>query len=331
MKVIHAPIEIAGQMGTLSQGLRERGVDAVAYNTFHTYLGYRENLYRTDVYELERLLPDAMAYFDLFHFHYGATLAPDYLDLPELKRRGKGMVMHHWGNDVRTHAVASVKNPYVYTGDSQPPEKIDSMLRGISRWIDHAIVQDREVYAYLAPYYSKIHLLPLAFPVRRTQPIYPAAIEREPLILHAPTQPLFKGTAQVEEAIAALKRKGLSFRYLRIEGMSHRQAMETYRAADLIIDQILCGSYGLLSVEAMSLGKPVIAYLREDLWGNEAERPPIASAHPGTIADVLEEIIRSPALRQELGRKGRAFAEQIHDIGAVSEQLIRIYRQVMGR
>ncbi|MBE3554347.1 MAG: glycosyltransferase family 1 protein [Thermicanus sp.] len=330
MKVMLAPIEIAGQMGILAKGLTGIGITAAAYNTFYTYLGYRDPLFNVDAYELERIIPDAVRYFDLFHFHHGATLAPRFLDLKEIKRMKKGVVMHHWGNDVRVHAIASQKNPYVYTGDSPPPETIDATLKEISRFVEHAVVQDYEVYAYLLPYYKKIHLLPLAFSVFETIPRYPGQEEREPLILHAPTQPLFKGTKQIEEALARLKEKGLSFRYRRIEGMSNREALQAYREADLIIDQILCGSYGLLSVEGMSLGKPVVAYIREDLKGTYPEVPPIASAHPGNIIQVLEELIRSPSLRRELGEKGRKYAERVHDIRQVTQGLLRIYNQVIG-
>ncbi|CCQ96872.1 conserved hypothetical protein [[Clostridium] ultunense Esp] len=301
MKVMQAPIEIAGQMGILSKGLQPHGVSSVAYNYFHTYLDYREHRFNVDGYELERMLPDAVRYFDLFHFHYGYTLTPNFRDLKEIKKLGKKMLMHHWGNDVRTHAIASLSNPYVYTGDSPSPEQIDQRLKQLTQSIDHAIVQDYEVYPYLVPYYKHIHILPLAFPVRDTIPVYPSLGEENPLIIHAPTQPRFKGTEYIENALQRLKEKGLSFRYKRIEGMSNRDALKAYQEADLVVDQILCGSYGLFAVEGMSLGKPVVGYIREDLALTYPEMPPIVSANPTTIAQVLEELIKSRvcAVRQE--------------------------------
>lgn len=329
LKVMQAPIEIAGQMGSLSKALSAYGVLSVAYNYFHTYLNYREHRFNVDAYELERLLPEAIHYFDLFHFHYGYTLTPNFRDLKEIKRVGKKIVMHHWGSDVRVEAMAKLSNPYVYTGDSPPPDQVDQRLKELSKVIDHAIVQDYEVYPYLVPYYKHIHVLPVAFPVKETTPVYPSTLETEPLIIHAPTQPLFKGTQYIEEALHQLKAKGYSFRYKRIEGLSNREALQAYKEADLVIDQILCGSYGLLSVEAMSLGKPVVAYIREDLAPTFPEIPPILSANPTTITRVLEEVFLSPQLRREKGEKGRIYAEKYHEVNEVARRLVHIYEQVM--
>ena len=38
------------------------------------------------------------------------------------------------------------------------------------------------------------------------------------------------------------------------------------RESDVVIDQILMGTYARLAIESMALGKPVICYLREDLF-----------------------------------------------------------------
>ncbi|WP_274363650.1 glycosyltransferase [Paenibacillus thermotolerans] len=328
MRVMHCPIEIAGQMGILSKGLQRLGVTSEAFNTFHTYLNYREHVHNVDIFELEWILQDAIRYFDVFHFHYAATMTQDFSDLEQIRSLGKSMIMHHWGNDVRTHQLAAMKNPYVYTGDSPPSDYIHDRLTKLAQWIEHAIVQDYEVYPYVAPYYKKVHVLPIAFDVLSVAPQYPSVNEPNPLVIHAPTNPLFKGTSFIEEALEQLRDEGVSFRYQRIENLSNVEALKYYREADIVVDQILCGTYGLFAVEAMSMGKPVIGFIREDLKGLFPEEPPIISADPDHIYSVLKEVITEPKLRYEAGMKGRKYAEKHHHIDVVAQGLLEIYRKL---
>jgi hypothetical protein len=328
MRILQCPIEIAAQMGTLSKCLQKAGHFATSFNTFHTYLGYRDYIHNVDAYEVEVVSRDAIEYFDLFHYHYGQTMLPKYADLPLIAEKRKPMVMHHWGNDVRTHDVASKNNKYVYTEDSPPAEMVHESLQQISKYIDHAIVQDYEVYPYVSSYYKYVHVLPIAFDVKSVKPVYPSEDALNPLIIHAPTNPLFKGTAFIEQAIERLRSEGHLFRYIRIEHMSNAEALDLYQQADIVVDQILCGSYGMFAVEAMSLGKPVVGYIREDLIPTYLEEPPIVPGNPDEVYDSLKQLLLQPELRSKIGRNSRRYVEKYHALDAVTKRLMDIYRQV---
>lgn len=323
MNIFHGTIEIAGQMGILCGELKRRGHRAVGYNMFHSYLGYEDHLINTNAEEIAAMHRHMIHFFDVFHFHYASSLLPEYKDLDQIASRGKKMVMHHWGNDVRFHDKARVHNRYVYTGDSPANEVIHDRLTTITGLIKQAIVQDYEVYEHVAPYYDQVHVVPIAIDLSFFEPVEAVKKER-PLILHAPTNPDFKGTKPIEEAIAELKRS-YDFDYRRIEKLHHEEAIRLYREADFIVDQILCGSYGLLSVEAMALGKPVIAYIRDDLAPSFPAGLPIISATPDTVAEKIRLLLDHPELKEELGRKGRRYVEQYHAKEKVVDQLERIY------
>ncbi len=49
-----------------------------------------------------------------------------------------------------------------------------------------------------------------------------------------------------------------------IENLTHEEALNEYSKIDVLVDQLLAGWYGGLAVEVMSLGKPVVAYIREE-------------------------------------------------------------------
>ncbi|WP_028988221.1 glycosyltransferase [Thermicanus aegyptius] len=328
MRIFHGVIEIAGQMGILSGELKRRGHIAVGYNIFHSYLGYQNHLINTIYPEIGNQSRHLIHFFDLFHFHYSSTILPEYADLPRLKGLGKKMVMNHWGNDVRFHDQARRNNPYVYTGDSPSNETIHKQLASISRYIREAIVQDYEVYAYVAPYYEKVHVLPIALDMRGLAPHYPDPSNICPLILHAPTNPEFKGTKIIEAALDRLKQEGYSFAYRRIERMNHQAALAEYEKADIVIDQVLCGSYGLFSAEAMALGKPVVAYIREDLVSQFPADLPVVNANPDTLYGKVKELLEQPALRLRLGMRGRAYADRVHRVENVVDRLLVIYGEL---
>lgn len=327
MKIFHGTIEIAGQMGILSDGLNKKGHHAIGYNTFHTYLGYKDNLFNTDQQGLEEKFEEIVDQFDVFHFHYGMTIFHDLSDLAEMKKKNKKMIMHHWGNDVRFHDKARIHNPYVYTGDSPPNEEIHEKLMKITPYIKDAIVQDYEVYEYVKDYYERVHVLPIAIDLKYFDPAYPSMDKKRPVLLHAPTNREFKGTKRVEETIERLKEE-YDFDYVFVEKMNHEEAIKLYKEADIIIDQFLCGSYGLLSVEAMALGKPVLAYIRPDLVPTFPLDLPIVNTNPDTLYDNIKLLFHHPELRYKLGKRGRTYVEKFHSHEVVVEKLLDIYSQL---
>lgn len=307
------------------------GHRATGFHTYRTFHNYADPVIATDPFELKNRFGDMMGYFDLFHFHFNKSILPGFGDLELLEREGKPTVMHHWGNDVRRGSIASRSNPYVFTGDSQKEEEIHKKLLRVGERVTTAIVQDYEVYASVQPYYRNVRILPLAIDVSRFNPAYPDATEKKPLVVHAPTNPAFKGTKIIEEAIDKLRRE-LPLRYTRIERKSHRDAIALYRQADIVIDQILCGSYGLLSVEAMALGKPVVVYVRDDLVSTfPGGGVPVCNANPDSLYDRLKALLQDGSLRHQLGKQGRDYVERHHDIRLVGRKLLDIYQGLSPR
>lgn len=330
MKIFHGIVEIAGQMGILSGGLKKKGQMVGAYNTFHSYLRYKEHLINTNINELRKTFKHILNFYDLFHYHYATSIEKDFKDLKEIKRKGKKAIMHHWGNDVRFHDMARVNNPYVYTGDSPPNKEIHRKLSIISQYISEAIVQDYEVLPYVEKYYQKVHVLPLAIDLRKFTPSYPDTAKKQPLILHAPTNSDFKGTIFIEKAIEAL-RATRSFDYKRIEKMNHEQVIQLYKEADIIVDQVRCGSYGLLSVESMALGKPVITFIRPDLVDKFPPDLPIVNGNPDNVKEKIRMLLDNPTARKKLGVKGRRYVEKVHDRNVVVDKLLSIYSRLYYR
>jgi glycosyltransferase involved in cell wall biosynthesis len=151
----------------------------------------------------------------------------------------------------------------------------------------------------------------------------------KPIVVHAPTKADIKGTSHVLNAIDNLKKEGLDFEFRLIQGLSNKEAQEAYKEADIIIDQLRIGWYGVLSVEAMALGKAVICYIRDDLIEENfpLTNRPFCIANPDTIIDNLRELILSPKLRQDYAEKGYEYCRNVHDSDKIALQYIDLYEK----
>lgn len=277
----------------------------------------------------ELFFREALAAYDVFHFHYGETFFPDRSDLPILKQRGKKMIMQHRGSDVRMLSVArSFNNPYVQIkrGESRKEAKIAAKLQELSSYIDEAIVADYELYEYVKPFYKKVHLVRQIVDLQKFTPAYPSPNKEVPLIIHAPTSMNVKGTDAVLRAVEQLSYRNIPFTFKLIEKLEHEQALQIYRKADIIIDQLLIGSFGIFSLEAMALGKPVICYIRAGLERKYPAGLPVVNANPQTIYDQLRNLIARPDLRHHLGKQGRRYVEQHYHSRLIAQKLAAIYR-----
>ena len=122
---------------------------------------------------------------------------------------------------------------------------------------------------------------------------------------------------------------GIAFEFDLIQGVSHDEAIARIAQCDLFVDQLLAGWYGGAAVEAMMLGKPVIAYIRASdcAWLPPDFRRdlPIISATPDTLAAVLHDLLaRDRGFLRQRGQESRRFAERYHDPVVVARQVMAV-------
>nr|MBA2742626.1 glycosyltransferase family 1 protein [Actinomycetota bacterium] len=107
---------------------------------------------------------------------------------------------------------------------------------------------------------------------------------------------------------------------------------ERYREADIVVDQLNAGWYGLFAIECMALGKPVVSFLHEaavqrteDAVG---ERVPIVRASSTDLRIRLEPLVASAAERRRIGAESRAYVERVHDLERVADRLLHLYSRL---
>jgi glycosyltransferase involved in cell wall biosynthesis len=290
------------------QALRRRGVDAklVVFNRYTLHPEADWSLERrgsflhrqaTQWQALARLLPQT----DVFHFVFGLTLVPQALQFPLLRLFGKKSVMQYLGSDIRG------KTPQQLSFGKKAGAEIVGSYDAI-RWVPEAEV------------------IPPGIDLAGISPAPPSDRAR-PLVLHAPSSRRRKGTEHVIAAVA-----GLDADLEIVEGLHHDEAFQRYRNADIVVDQLNAGWYGLLAIECMALGKPVIAFLRDEAVRRTAEAfgttVPVVSATPETLRERLRPLVADAAERRRVGAASRAYVERVHDLERVTDRLLDVYARL---
>lgn len=134
---------------------------------------------------------------------------------------------------------------------------------------------------------------------------------RVPLVVHAPSNPVLKGTDDVERAVAPLVAAG-RITYRRVSGLQPADAAALIRSADIVIDQVLLGLYGVLACEALASGAVVLGNVGTALRSRVPAPVEIIEVTPATLAAELTRAVdQLPSLREEAAAR-RAFIERFH-------------------
>jgi len=308
LRVTLCPVNTAGVPWTITEALRRRDI-AAQLVVFERYALHPEadlSLDRSGGFArrqatqwraLARLLPQT----DVFHFIFGLTLVPQSLQFPILGLARKKSVMHYLGSDIRGKTRAQLA--YGTKAGAEIVGSYDAI-----RWVPEANVIPPGIdLAGIAP----------APPSDRTRPV----------ILHAPSSRGRKGT---EHVIAAVE--GLEADLEIVEGLHHDEAFARYRNADIVVDQLNAGWYGLFAIECMALGKPVVTFLHEEAVRRTEQAfqttVPIVSATAETLRDRLRPLVADATERRRLGAASRAYVEVVHDQEQVTDRLLDVYARL---
>jgi hypothetical protein len=291
------------------QALRRRGVDAqlVVFERYRLHPEADRSLDRhggflrrqaTQWRALLELLPQT----DVFHFYFGLTLVPQSLQFPILRALGKKSVFHYLGSDIRG------KTPVELAFGKKAGAEVVGSYDAI-RWVPEAEV------------------IPPGLDLAAVAPVPPSDRAR-PVIVHAPSSRRRKGT---EHVVAACD--GLDADLQIVEGLHHDEALARYREADIVVDQLNAGWYGLFAIECMALGKPVVTFLHDEAVRRTEEAfgvsVPVVSATAETLRERLRPLVADAAERRRIGAASRAYVERVHDVERIADRLLDLYSRLL--
>jgi glycosyltransferase involved in cell wall biosynthesis len=340
VRVVHAPFAVAGHAPALVAAERELGLDSRL--ELLGSRGLRRELQRW------RLLAHALRDADVVHFNFGSTFLPRYWpsthrgarapigwyaralelrDLSWLRAAKKAIFVTFQGDDVRTADAVRRRIGDAAWLDGHYDLRDDERKRRAAARITMLADGVFALNPDLVPLLPGSEFLPYASVDLRVYAPAPARDNPRPVVVHAPTDRRAKGTDEITAALS-----GLDVDLRVVENASRDDVRAALTSADVVVDQVRLGWYGGLAVEAMALGRPVIASIDESnlalVPAAMRDELPIVSATadalPSAIATALER-------RGELARAGRAFVERWHDPLRIAARVRTSYEEAVAR
>ena len=288
------------------QALRRKGVDTrlVVFNTHPAHPEADLDLelpdspfWRRQLLQF-RALAKLLPVTDIFHFYFGLTLVPKRVQFPILRTTGKKSVFHFVGSDIRGKSREELA--YSRLADAQIVGSYDA-----ARWIPEAEV------------------VPPGIDLSDIQPV-PPRTEGPIRVAHAALSRRRKGTDLI---VAACKELGVELDV--IEDVHHADVGRRIAQADVVVDQLNSGWYGLFAIEAMAYGKPVVGYIRDQAAARTADafglEVPVVRTTKDSLARDLGRLVSSDEERRVSGAAARAYVERVHDADVMADRLIDIY------
>lgn len=239
-----------------------------------------------------------------------------------------GIIVH--GSEVRVpsrHAETSPWSPF-RDGEWELTDRLEEQTRRSLAIIEELDVPVFASTATLEQFVPRATWLPLVVdPDAWTGG--DAALGRDvPIVAHVPSSGVVKGTHFVREAVAPLVADG-RIEYREITGVPSEDMPQIYRDADVVIDGLRMGNYGVASCEAMAGGRLAVVFLDAEAIREANEYgtvPPVARADPGSLADVLRDVVDRREHYGRLAAQGAQFVREVHD-GRRSAEALRSFLQ----
>ena len=283
-----------------------------------------------------RQLKKWIKWADVLHYTWASAFV-NAKDLLWANKWNKPIFIEWVGSDIRNPEILSAINPYYKQAFNNGYEYYDLEKSQHKKKVQKHFSQINaipllcpEMSLYLDQKLYADHLL-LMQRVNISEFIaeFPSVQNSKPIIIHSPSAKIAKGSNLIIKVIEELK-KDFDFEFLLLHDMKREDVLRSMRKADIFLDQIILGSYGMATMEALAYGKPVMCYLLPEVFdaGLPAECP-IVNTNPDNLKEQLINLISNPQLRHDIGKQSRAYVEKYHDAEKIAKQLFHIYSEAL--
>jgi glycosyltransferase involved in cell wall biosynthesis len=334
LRILHAPRNIAGQAGDTVAALRRLGHQAEVWEDRHDAFGRpADRVFGTnlDAGAVWALVEEAAERFDVIHFHFARTLAaptvrglPPFWDLPAYRALGRKVFFTFHGSDIRIERIFRQANPWavhIPPVDPAIDEQIEQSIPVMRAYADRLFLTSVNMFDFV----PDGEYLPRVIDLAAWPEVPPEQHERA-IVVHAPTRRARKGTDLILAALEALRAEGLEFELRLLEGVSHDRIRDELLAADVLVDNVVAGSYGVVSLEAMACNRVAVANLSPAVQRTHPDAP-VVVVDPDTFQPTMRRLLADRDARMAIAGRGRAYVEAVHDAERVAERLVAAYRE----
>lgn len=244
-------------------------------------------------------------------------------EVDEYRRRGmtSGVVFH--GSDARDPQLSIDLNRHSYFTDADPAwaKQLGERARHNRDAVARAGLQTFVTTPDMLQQVAGSRLLPLTLSLDEWRQRVPPMSRRVPRVVHRPaSKSATKGTPQIMEVLTQLELEG-KIEIVRSDVVSHKSMPALFASADLVIDQIRSGAYGVTAIEAMAAGRVVIAQISEQTRQVLGSGLPIVDADSSTLRESIENLLGDREQARRIAAAGPVFVQEWHDGRAAAHAL----------
>jgi hypothetical protein len=275
----------------------------------------------------------AIFHYRTFIFGFGRSLFIYNLDLPILKLLGKTVIMNlGHGSEARpayldgSHLTSlGPREPSFYFKHSRIMkrrlafiEKFSSVIIG-SPLSSHFFLRNAFVnwFSIGIPSEQSLEASEPNFSLFREADVQKDHIpsERAVIALHAPSNPIAKGSNAIKLLIHELQREGYPIVLQELSGVTNAQVIEKLRGCDFVLDQVYSDTpLSGLAAEAAAFGIPTIigTYATHDFddFFRRLDYKPSIYVLPGKMKETVRDCILNPEVLLSCGKAAKNFISQ---------------------
>lgn len=237
-----------------------------------------------------------------------------------------GFVNH--GTDVRlpsSHRERVPWSPFHHDG-GLPLEDLESLAQRNLDLLDELALPTFVSTAGLLADVPRAHFLGVVVDINRWSTGEPPLRRRRLRVIHAPTNPVTKGTLLISPVLRRLHEEGL-IEYVQVGGLSQDEMSKAVIGADVLLDQFRIGDYGVAACEAMAAGRIALTYVTAEVRAEVERHAGMPLPIPDVDVESIEGVIRDIAARRDhyqgVAAQGPEFVRRLHDGSFARDVLMR--------
>jgi len=242
-------------------------------------------------------------------------------DVQEMSRCSNLLFKHTMSADYPNHRLHQKK---IRTQIDLWTRHADFIISGCD-WVD---------YMY---YWNRLMLAHFSIDVDLWRPLSTGKkyTDKKLKILHAPNHRTIKGSQYFIDAVNDLIEEGLDLELILLEKVPNEKVRKVMAEVDLVADQLIVGWYAMFALEAMSMEKPVLCYLREDLKKLyevtglvDPDEMPIINCTPSTVKETIRDLAENRNKLPYIGKRSREYVIKHHSTSAIGTVFDEINRSI---
>lgn len=228
--------------------------------------------------------------FDVLQF-VGNSLANGY-DIPLWKLLGKKVIIHNHGSEIRDKT-----QPYFHKYADAIFVSTPDLLKFAkkSKWLPNSI----NINNYIKPNTSN-----------------------DIIITHSPSDKIKKGSQFIIDSMSDIIKEIPNIKFNLINGLSYNDALKNYSLSTIVIDQMKIGWYGMVSLECMAIGIPVVCYISEDLLKYLPYENPIWVTTEDTFKRDVKYLLNHKEIRDKQIIYGKKYISEVHNSINIAKKIL---------